>query len=181
MTKRTRNPVKERKEQTVYVLFYFFIIFGFLNTVFGLLSGSKCLFVSGIFALFGVLVSVVTLLRIGRSHPGPRSTLNFNPDKLEFIILLGSSAIIALCTAALFFVIGHMAFFDALYSPELSAAWVALVTAFCCLGFTVWVKYGITDLPEIDMHEVVFILDAYFLLSGGLCLRDLCGIFSNHV
>ncbi len=184
------DPVKEYKEQTVYVLFYFFTVFCLLNTIFGVLSGSKCLFVSGIFALFGVLISVVTLLRIGRSYPGHRKMLHFNPEKLELIVLLGASAIMALCTAALFFVIGHMAFFDTLYPPGLLAAWVALITALASLGFMLWVKYGIDDLPEIDMHEVSFILDAYFLLSvmtmvtvvlaraGGVLVDYACAIFA---
>ncbi|MBF0486023.1 MAG: hypothetical protein HQL16_05885 [Candidatus Omnitrophica bacterium] len=165
MAKKSRDPVKDNKEQAAYVLFYIFILFFLLNTIFGLLSASKCLLVSGAFALFGVFIAVVALLRIGRSHPARPGRLYFNPDKLEFIIILGTSAIITLGTSVLFFSIGHMVFFHTIYPPELSAAWIAMITAALSLGLMVLVKDRAMDLPEIDACEIGFILNACFLLS----------------
>ncbi len=166
MTKMARNSVKDNKEQIAYVLFYSFLSFFLVSTIFGLLTGSKCLLVSGMFSLFGVFIAVVTMLRIHRSHPG-RGAIHqyFNPDKLELIIVLGTSAIITLSTSVLFLSISHLAFFHTLYPPELLAGWVAMITGIASFGLILWTRKKIIDLPEIDEKETGFILNASFLLS----------------
>lgn len=190
MTKRKPDLVKEKKEQLTYVLFYFFLTSFFLKAVFGMLSGSKCLLVSGAFSLFGLFIAVVTLLRIGRSHPTRRGAVHFNPDKLEFIIILGISIIITLSTSSLLFSIGHLVFFHTLYPPEMLAAWIAMITASLNLALTTWIKKRIFDLPEMDAREIFFVLNTDFLLSimtsvavvisrtGSYILDYACAIFT---
>ncbi|MBF0386915.1 MAG: cation transporter [Candidatus Omnitrophica bacterium] len=165
MIKKSFDAVKEQKELTAYALFYFFLASGALKVVFGVIAGSKCLLVAGIFALFGVFIAVVSLVRIGRSHPGRAGRMYFNPDKLEFIIVLGTSMIITLSTSALLFSIGHMVFFHTLYPPQMLAAGVALATALASLGLMWWIRSAGRNVPEIDAREVSFLLNADFLLS----------------
>ncbi|MBF0479907.1 MAG: cation transporter [Candidatus Omnitrophica bacterium] len=186
MSKKPRDYIKENKEQTTYVLFYFFITAFLLKTVVGIMSGSKCLLVSGIFALFGVFIAIVTLIRINKTHPGRSGRIYFNPDKLEFIIVLGISIIIAISTSVLFFSVGHMVFFHTLYPPEILAAWLSIIVASVNLCLMVWIKQKFSDLPEMDEQEVVFALNTDFILSlvtiftvvvsrWGLVLADYAG------
>lgn len=190
MTQRTLDPVKENKEWTAYVLFYFFITSFLLKTVFGIMSGSKFLLVSGIFALVGIFTAVATLIRIGVTHPGRglrryypagqdfvnrtraasagmprRDPWASSPGKLEFMVVLGVSVIMVLSTGALLFSISHMVFFHALYPPELSAAWMATVVAALNLSFTIWINKKIANVKETETSEVMFVLNTDFMLS----------------
>jgi len=165
MIKKNADPVKEQKELTAYALFYFFLISFALKTVFGVIAGSKCLLVAGIASLFGVFIAVVSLVRINRSHPGRTGRFYFNPEKLEFIIVLGTSIIITLSTSALLFSIGHMVFFHTLYPPQLLAAWAAVITAKLALCLMFWISKRFSSVPEIDARQVSFALNADFLLS----------------
>lgn len=159
------DPVKEQKELAAYALFYFFLVSFVLKTVFGVISGSKCLLVAGIASLFGVFIAVVSLIRINRSHPLRTGRLYFNPDKLEFIIVLGASIIITLSTSALLFSVGHMVFFHALYPPQLMAAWAAVITGKLALSVMFWTRRRLGGIPEIDARQVSFALTADFMLS----------------
>lgn len=165
MTKRTRDPVKENKEWIAYILFYFFITSFLLKTVFGIMSGSKCLLVSGLFALVGLFTSVATLIRIGVTHSNPRMRIYFNPGKLEFMVVLGVSLIMVLSTSALLFSISHMVFFHALYPPELSAAWIAAIVAATNLSITIGMNKKIPGLQETETRDILHVLNTDFLLS----------------
>ncbi|MBF0594556.1 MAG: cation transporter [Candidatus Omnitrophica bacterium] len=165
MINKSYDPVKEKKEQVAYALFYYFLASCVLKVFFGIIGGSKCLLVAGIFSLFGVFIGVVSLIRIVRAHPGRTGRIIFNPDKLEFIIVLGASIIITLSTCALLFSIGHMVFFHTLYPPSMSAAWVALITAKLSLVMMFWYGKKASHVYEIDAKEVNFALTADFILS----------------
>ncbi|MBF0521984.1 MAG: hypothetical protein HQL24_02890 [Candidatus Omnitrophica bacterium] len=164
--KKKPDFLKEKKERITYALLYFFITSFLFKTVLGVITGSKCLLVSGIFAIFGILIAIATLMRIGITHSSRRLSPYFNRGKLEFMILLAISSVIALSTSALLFSLGHMIFFHTLYPPEFLAAWVAAIAATISLVFMVRIKAEITNIQEEDeSKDIIFILDTDFLLS----------------
>lgn len=165
MAKRKPDYVKEKKELIAYGLLYFFITSFLIKTVFGIISGSKCMLVSGLFALFGVFTAVVALIRIDAAHPAKRSRVYFNRGKIEFIVVVGISAVIALSTSVILFSIGHMIFFHTLYPPELLAAWIAIFIASLNLCFMVVINKKIAGVYEADEHEIMFALSTDFILS----------------
>ncbi|MEI6437191.1 MAG: cation transporter [Candidatus Omnitrophota bacterium] len=163
--KKMVDVAKEKKEFTVYGLFYFFLASFLVKVVFGGLAGSKTLLVSGLFSLFGVFLAVVSLIRIGRMHPARGARVNFNADKLEFIIVLGASLLITLSTGMLLYSTGHMVFFHTLYPPQMLAAWVSLVVALGGLIMIFWSGNKIWDIPEVDNRDMALALSTDFLLS----------------
>ena len=165
MAKRRPDLVKEKKEWIIYLLFYFFVASLLIKVVLGIISGSRCLLVSGILALFGVFITVVTMMRIGQSHPARRIRTYFNRGKLELVMIAGASVIIVLCTGALLFFIAHMIFFHTLYPPDLFAAWIGAVIASIDLCLMVWIKKEMVSLREADERDISFILNADFIIS----------------
>ena len=161
-----KNPEKEKKNQAVYALLYFFIV-SFLNKVaFGAISGSKALMVSGIFALFGVFVSVVALLRIHVSFDLLSvDKQKFSYEKLEFFIIAGISLIIAVATGFILFSAIHVIFFHALYPPGFSAAWIAAIIAAVNIWLIIWMKEKNRDLEGIEGNQLMFLVNKDFLLS----------------
>jgi len=170
MTKKSRDLVKEKKEKIVYVLFYSLLVSLLLKIVLGFLFGSNCLLVSGNFSALGLFVVGVSLIRINRAHPARRMVVTVNSDKLQFAIILGISALIALSTGFLLFSIGHMVLSDVLYPPEMAAGWTAIGTGVLDLLLLSWIKNKVADVPEMDEKEIFFILDTDFLLSVLVCL-----------
>lgn len=190
------NPLKEKKERIIYALFYFFIISFLFKTVFAFMTDSKCLLVSGIFSLFGILMAIVTLMRLGVAYPSGMSVirtraLSFNEGKLESIIMFGISIIIAVSTSALIFSTGHWLFFHTLYPPQLLAAWIAAGAAAGSLGFLEWIGTQLVDVPEGDEDDITFVLQADFIFSilviatvvlsrmGATILDYACAIFAS--
>lgn len=165
MTKKLRDPVKEKQEWLTYALFYFFMASFVLKTVVGLLSGSKFLLVSGVFALFGVFIAVVSLIHIGAAYPAPRHAEYFNRGKLEFIIILGVSVTIALSTVFLLFSVSHMLFFHALYPAGISAAWMGIFCAglnFCLMA---WANRQFNGARPGDEQKLISFLAGDLILS----------------
>ncbi len=166
MIQRRRDPEREHKESTVYALLFFFLGAFAVKIVFGSLSGSKALLISGMFELFGIFLSVITLLRI-QSVSKTKNNLksDFNHGKLEFIVASGISCIIALATGTFLFTIVHLVFYHALYPPELLAAWVAAVLAAVNLIAARYLKKEISTFEEADEKRLRFLFDKDFILS----------------
>lgn len=155
------NPLKEQKERIIYALLYFFIISFLFKTVFGLMTDSKTLLVSGIFSFFGILIAVVTLMRLGIVKPAK----SFNQGKLESIIMFWISAIIAVSTIVIIFTVCDIVFFHTLFPPQLSASWIAATAAAGSLGFMKWISTHISSVPEGEEDDIVFILQTDFIFS----------------
>lgn len=165
MTKKLRDPFKEKKERLSYAFFYCFIASFVLKAVIGLLSGSKFLLVSGLYAFFGVFLAVVSLMHIGAAYPARRMTLYFNRGKLEFIIIFGVSVIIALSTVFLLFSISHMLFFHTLYPIGFSAAWTGILVASLNYCLVVWVKGQLSGPRSSDEQRLLSMASYDFVLS----------------
>ncbi|MBF0618654.1 MAG: cation transporter [Candidatus Omnitrophica bacterium] len=193
MKKFKLDIAKENKERFAYALLYFFMLDFIVKTVFGVMSASKSLLVAGIFALFGILIAVATLMRIAVAHPSVRPgrrEMLFTQGKLEYMVLFGVSAIIALATGEMIFSTGHMVFFHTLYPPELLGAWIALGTAVVSLVFMGIVGNKVAAVRETDAHDIMFILETNFILSvvtavvvvvarmGAYILDYACAIFA---
>jgi len=187
MKKLKSNPFNEQKEWTIYALFYFFIISFLFKTVFGFMTDSKTLLVSGIFSLFGILIAIVTLMRL---RP-VKSSKSFNQGKLEPVIILWISAMIAVSTTVIAFAVCHMLFFHTLFPPQISASWIAAIAAAGSLGFMEWFSTQIGIVPEGEEDDIVFILQTDFIFSilavvavvvsrmGAYILDYACAIFAS--
>jgi cation diffusion facilitator family transporter len=160
------DPVREKKERAVYALLYFFISSFLCKVAFGAISGSKTLMVSGIFALFGVFVAVVTLLRIHvLFDEGDPVKHKFSYEKLEFFIIAGISLIIVVSTGIILFSVIHVIFFHTLYPPGFSAAWVAAIIAAVNIWIIKMMKERVLDLEEAEGNRIMFLVNKDFLLS----------------
>lgn len=166
MAKKLRDPIKEKQEWLTYALFYFFIASFVLKAVVGIFSGSRFLLVSGVFALFGVFIAVVSLLHIGAANRTRKPAAYFNRGKLEFIIIFGVSVVIAICTVLLLFYISHMLFFHTLYPTELSAAWIGILCAGMNFSLMVWINKHFTGTRSEDEQKLISVLTGDFILSA---------------
>jgi divalent metal cation (Fe/Co/Zn/Cd) transporter len=165
MAKKPINIVQEKKERFVYTLFYFFVTSFLLKSVFGIMAGSRCMLITGIFALFGIFATVAMLVRIGQTPSTRPRRMHFNQGKLESILIFGMSVMIALSTASFLLSIVHMMFFHTLYPPELSAAWIATIVAVLNLSLSAWIARKNPGFPLTDFREIMFALNMDFLLS----------------
>lgn len=166
MKKQQRDPLRERKENTIYTLLFFFLGSFAIKTVFGSVSDSKALLISGMFELFGVFLSVVTLMRIhAASHAFDSVETNFGRGRLEFLVTAGISLFIAIATGAFLFTIVHFIFFHSLYPPGLVAAWVAALLAAANLMMVRFAKGGNSAIEETYERRVRFIFEKGFILS----------------
>jgi len=157
---------KEEKENIIYILLFFFITSFLIKVVFGFISGSKVLLISGIFAIFGTFVAIVALLRIHdfSIHPFSKNKL-FNYGKLEFTIVTGVSLIIIISTGAILFSAVHMIFFHTLYPSGLIAAWVSAILAGANWYAVRELKNKMPAVKEADLERIIFILNTDFVLS----------------
>lgn len=190
MAKKRPDPAKEKKEWMIYILFYFFVASFLVKIALGAISGSRSLSVSAILSLIGLLMTVVTIIRIGSSGATRRFKAYFNRGKLELIVIVGGSVIIVLGASTLCFSVVHMIFFHTLYPPDLFAAWISAVIASLDLCLMIWVKKEIAALSEADERDMTFILNADFIISmvimgsvlsarSGLQIADYaCAIFA---
>jgi len=94
-----------------------------------------------------------------------KSSKSFNQGKLESIIMLWISAIIAVSTIVIIFSVCHMVFFHTLFPPQLSASWIAAIAAAGSLGFMEWISTQISGVPEGEEDDIVFILQTDFIFS----------------
>jgi len=118
------------------------------------------------------LIAIVTLMRFGVVYP----SRSFNYGKLESIIILGFSGIIAISTTLLIFSVGHMVFFHTLFPPQLLAAWIAATAAAGSLGFMEWIGTQMSNVPEGDEDDIIFILQTDFIFS---ILAVVAAVFSR--
>ena len=163
---RRRDPERERKESTVYALLFFFVGVFAVKVVFGNLTGSKALLISGAFELFGIFLSVITLLRIRTvSHAKNNIKSDFSHGKLEFVVASGISLIIAITTGTFLFTIVHLLFYHTLFPPTLLAAWVAAALAAVNLIAARLLKKEIASFEESDEKRLGFLFDKDFMLS----------------
>ncbi|MBF0252863.1 MAG: cation transporter [Candidatus Omnitrophica bacterium] len=162
------NPEQEQKEKAAYMLLYFFIASFLCKVAFGAISGSKALMVSGVFALFGFFVSVITLLRIHVSYN--KTSLGKNKisyEKLEFFIVAGISLIIAVSTGIILFSVLHVIFFHTLYPPGFSAAWISALIAAASIWLISAMKDGSEESSDeaADSHSIMHMVNKDFILS----------------
>ncbi|MBF0217209.1 MAG: hypothetical protein HQL30_09490 [Candidatus Omnitrophica bacterium] len=166
MKARKIDPDNEKKEMAAYALLYYFMTSFLAKTVIGILSGSQYLVTGGIFVCFGIFTAVVELLRLGRiySPRGARSGINYG--KLEFAVIVGVSAIIALSTGSFLFSLVHILFFHTLYPSGLSGAWMALGLGGLNLGISVWFGGLGVKLSAPGEKNLNFLLRADLVLSA---------------
>ena len=166
MKKKQRDPLRDRKENTLYTLLFFFLGSFAIKTVFGGVTDSKSLLISGMFELFGVFLSVVTLMRIhAASQASVGLETHFGSGRLEFLVTAGISLFIALATGAFLFTIGHFIFYHSLYPPGLVAAWVAALLAAANLMMVRFSKSSHSEIEKTYERRVRFIFEKGFLLS----------------
>lgn len=168
MARRLKDPIIDTKENIIYGLLFFFVITFIIKVVFGIISGSKALLASGIFAVFGIFITIVALLRMNLSSWSGRmriKRIDFSHEKLEFIIVTGISLIIVIATGAILFSTIHLALFHTPFPPALIAAWIAVILAIIN-WFTVYkVKEKLSLVEETDINRIVFLLHKDFTLS----------------
>jgi len=167
MVKKRRNIDQDQKENFVYNLLYFFISVFLIKVVLGIMTDSKSLLVSGIFVLFGIFISIVTIIRINTSGSldSQSKRPNFCYDKLVFFIIAGISFIIAIATNGLLFSIIHGVLYHSLFPPDLLAVWVAAVAACANIYVLLFVKRSEGLLESSDIDRITFILSTDFILS----------------
>lgn len=166
MIPRKRDLERDHKESAVYALLFFFLGVFAVKVVFGNLTGSKALLLSGAFELFGIFLSVITLLRIRSAfHKKNDLKSDFSHGKLEFVVASGISFIIAITTGTFLFTIVHLVFFHSLYTPGLLAAWVAAILAAVNLVAARYLKQEISRFEEADERRLRFLFDKDFILS----------------
>lgn len=160
------NAVRKEKEDTVYVLLFFFIFSLLLKAVFGIITGSQALLASGIFAFFGIFLCVITLLRIHEflDHSHSKNKI-FSYGKLEFFIATGISLIVVISIGSILFSIVHMIFFHTLYPAGLIAAWVPAVLGAANWYFTHKLKEKTPVTMEADFENIQLFLSKDFILS----------------
>ncbi len=166
MNRNHKRSIQVTKEMIINSLLLLFLCSFIVKVVFGAISGSKSLLVSGIFALFGVFISIVSSIRMYTSkkrEEGKKSI--FSPEKLEFFIIAGISLIITVTTGTLLFAIVHLTFFHTLFPPGLLAAWVALLIGASHLGIYFWLKERIHILQETNSNEIISLITKEFILS----------------
>ena len=166
MTKRRKDPLRDRKENTAYTYLFFFIGSFAIKTVFGGVCDSKTLLISGMFELFGIFLCVITLLKIhAASRAADRVETGFNRGKLEFLVTAGISLFIAMATGAFLYTIVHFLFYHSLYPPKLMAAWVATVLGAANLIAVHFARKKSTAVEEVDEKRLRFIFENGFILS----------------
>lgn len=170
-----------QKEILINSLLFLFLCSFLIKVVFGAISGSKSLLVSGMFPLFGIFISIISSIRIHafkQKAKGRKSI--FSHEKLEFFIIAGISLIIAVTTCTLLFAIGHLTFFHTLFPPGLLAAWVAVLIGAANLGIHFWLKERIGSLQETNGNEIISLITKDFILSILVILSVViarCGFF----
>lgn len=166
MEQKHNNAARKEKEDTIYALLFFFISSFLLKAVFGAITGSQALLVSGIFALFGIFLCVVTLLRIHEfsDHPHSKQKI-FSYGKLEFFIATGISLIVVISIGSILFSIVHMIFFHTLYPAGLIAAWVSAILGAANWYFGNRLKEKVPVAMEADFEKIKLFLNKDFVLS----------------
>lgn len=166
MMQKHNNAVRKEKEDTVYVLLFFFIFSFLLKVVFGIITGSQALLASGIFAFFGIFLCVITLLRIHEflDHSHSKNKI-FSYGKLEFFIATGISLIVVISIGSILFSIVHMIFFHTLYPAGLIAAWVPAILGAANWYFTHKLKKKTPVTMEADFENIQLFLSKDFILS----------------
>lgn len=155
-----------KKKRAIYLFLTFFACSVLLKVVFGEIAGSHTLAVSGMFGLFGVFLSVITLLRMHiATNLEKNIKSDFNHEKLEFIVVAGVSLLIAFVTGALLFSVIHLTFFHRLHAPGLLAAWVAALLVIANLAATNYLKERMKGLKEVDEDRIRFLFDKDMALS----------------
>lgn len=166
MEQKHNIAARKEKEGTIYTLLFFFVFSFLLKVIFGSITGSQALLVSGIFAFFGIFICAITLLRIHdfsiHSHGGKKS---FSYGKLEFFIVSGVSLIIVISIGAILFSIVHMIFFHTLYPAGLIAAWVSAALGMANWYFGNKLKKKVPAIMEADFVRIKFLLNKDFILS----------------
>ncbi len=166
MKRKDLDPVIARKKKAVTSLLAFFFCSVLFKVVFGEISGSHTLFVSGMFGLFGIFLSVITLLRMHvASHLEGNIKSDFNQEKLEFVVVASISLLIAFATGALLFSVVRLTFFHRLHAPGILAAWVAASLVVANLAATNYLKGEIKILKEVDEDRLRFLFDKELALS----------------
>ncbi len=157
--RKTRPRTEKMEEGKAYTILFFFFGSFLLRFIFGSLTTSKALFVSSMFALFGVFICVVSIIRVSaKSGILKNSKLDFNHEKIEFIVVAGISLIISLTTGVLLFSIAHIVLFHTLFPPSLFAAWMGAFLAIADLFILKWINNRMLIFKETDIKRILFII-----------------------
>lgn len=163
---RKRKPVEDYKKSGIYPLLFFFVSAFTIKIIFGTLTASNALLVSGTFELFGIFLSIVILLRNHfTSDPSHQTQKNFNPRKLELIIAAGISALIVISTIAFLFTIVHAVLFHKLCPPDMLAVWIAIALAVFNLIAAYHLKKNTSNFQETDENQLRFLFEKDYVIS----------------
>lgn len=165
MAGRQTDPPKRTKENTAYSLLIFFVCMLLAKSVFGVISGSKSLLDSSIFALFGILISITSLLRVHAPRATSANGSRFSQGKLESFLVVGISLIIVTATVTTLYSVVHLTFNHTLYPPDLTAAWLSAAAAAVNWCFVHRIRNRVSVLEQLDIPRIMFFLNADFLLS----------------
>lgn len=103
-----------------------------VETVVGILSGSKALAVCALFSLRGCILAGIVAASAARTRNPAVSRREAVRGKIEFLVAAGMSMSSLVGVAALCYALLHTILFHPLAPPSWAAAWVALASATAC-------------------------------------------------
>jgi divalent metal cation (Fe/Co/Zn/Cd) transporter len=165
MRKPRKSPVDAQTENLLYGLLLFFICLCCIKGSLGAASGSQALLVSGIFSMFGGLVSIVALLRLRQPVSSSFGGADLEWGKLEFFLVVFVSLVIALSAIALCYSCLHLALNHTPFPPDMLAGWTAVFT-----GAASWVALSrsaknASALEANGGQEIILLLWTDFAVS----------------
>ncbi|MBF0243981.1 MAG: hypothetical protein HQL31_01745 [Planctomycetes bacterium] len=146
-------------------LFVFASLFIFL-AVSGILTECRAFLAVSVMMLFGVIISLVHILREPPTARGMWRKIN--RSKLEFIFVVSLSVIIVISSSLLLFSSLHLLFYHIVYSLEFSVAWIAMIAALIFCALSAWGIRG--DRLSVfgkgtDSGALLNLMDAGFVFS----------------
>jgi len=111
-----------------------------VETVVGILSGSKALAVCALFSLRGTILAGIVAASAASTRKPNASTRQAVRGKIEFLVAAGMSMSSLVGVAALCYALLHTILYHPLAPPSWAAAWTALASAAVC-----WIMAGQAD------------------------------------
>jgi len=151
---------QEKREVTIFYLLLFFIGSFLIKVIFGIISDSEPLFISAIFALYGIFITVLHMLRVQGNDPTKRK------EELELTIIAGSSLLIAITSGILLIAVIHVTFFHRLAPPFVIGALISALLATIDLTIMFWLKNNSKPLEETDFQKIMSLLKFDLILMA---------------
>lgn len=155
--------------KTIQSLLYFFTSLFLVKVIFGSVSGSKSLLISGAFEVFGIFITILSFMRLQlheNAHKIPKfGEEEFNLEKLEFIIAAGVSVLIAVTTSVLLYFIVHVTFFHALHPDGLIGGTISAMVAWVNYYVLRRWKQGVTGHVKSDIERILFLIHYNFVFA----------------